>query len=285
MNSTQVRSPFEVLGLAPSADEGQITAMYRHLAKKHHPDAGGDAERFKEIQWAYEQLRDPANRDSWAQHAQAQHTEAVQDTYAQPHGASASRVADSAPGTDMPPWDGPWPWDMQYMSGAGVPCPPNLPGFAEPAHRDAQGCYKRAWPGLHYVALGVMAASWVFAWTKVAIAYCGASPRALYFTGGPVAYWLWLAVVMALAMPGVAACVRRLWVVALLALSSPLLLLVPLHRYDGWLNIAAALGAAVCAVGAWRLYSYARPWGHPYLLYLPRRAGQFGHPNRGTDAV
>jgi hypothetical protein len=38
-----------VLGVPPSANRADIEAAYRRLAKVHHPDAGGDAERFRII--------------------------------------------------------------------------------------------------------------------------------------------------------------------------------------------------------------------------------------------
>ena len=44
----------EVLGLERGADEEAISGAYRCLAKKHHPDHGGDVGEFKRIQEAYE---------------------------------------------------------------------------------------------------------------------------------------------------------------------------------------------------------------------------------------
>ncbi len=49
----------ETLGVSPGATEDEIKKAYRKLAMKHHPDRGGDAEKFKEIQHAYEQLTNP----------------------------------------------------------------------------------------------------------------------------------------------------------------------------------------------------------------------------------
>jgi len=54
------RDPYEVLGIEPEATKAEIRKAYRRLAKQHHPDANpGDAataERFKEVQQAYESL-------------------------------------------------------------------------------------------------------------------------------------------------------------------------------------------------------------------------------------
>ena len=50
------RSPhLELLGLQEGAGSQDIKRAFRRLAKRHHPDKGGDAERFKGLQAAYEQ--------------------------------------------------------------------------------------------------------------------------------------------------------------------------------------------------------------------------------------
>lgn len=49
-------NPYDLLGVSPDADDVVIEAAYRALAKKHHPDSGGDAEKFKTIKDAYEKL-------------------------------------------------------------------------------------------------------------------------------------------------------------------------------------------------------------------------------------
>ena len=45
-----------VLGLPPNATRQQIKRRYRALAKKHHPDKGGDQRQMKRIIAAYELL-------------------------------------------------------------------------------------------------------------------------------------------------------------------------------------------------------------------------------------
>lgn len=59
-----VRSAYDVLQVHPKADPETITAAYRSLAKRFHPDNGetGNADRMKEIVAAYEVLNDPHKR-------------------------------------------------------------------------------------------------------------------------------------------------------------------------------------------------------------------------------
>jgi curved DNA-binding protein len=56
--------PYKILGVEPGASEKDIKAAFKKLAKKHHPDVGGDEAKFKEINAAYSMLTDknPHNR-------------------------------------------------------------------------------------------------------------------------------------------------------------------------------------------------------------------------------
>ena len=54
---------YELLGVDKEATFDQIKKAYRKLAIKHHPDKGGDPEKFKEITNAYETLSDREKRD------------------------------------------------------------------------------------------------------------------------------------------------------------------------------------------------------------------------------
>ena len=57
---------YDILNVSRDADEKEIRRAYRRLARQHHPDVNpGDddaAERFKEINGAYEVLSDPDKR-------------------------------------------------------------------------------------------------------------------------------------------------------------------------------------------------------------------------------
>lgn len=48
---------YTVLGLRSEADWPEVKRCYRKLAATHHPDKGGDAQRFMEIRQAYECLK------------------------------------------------------------------------------------------------------------------------------------------------------------------------------------------------------------------------------------
>ena len=64
-----MRNYYEVLGVTPEADDGDIKGAFHGLAKTFHPDLNaGDAlaeRRFKEINLAYETLRDPKTRAAY----------------------------------------------------------------------------------------------------------------------------------------------------------------------------------------------------------------------------
>merc|ERR1719161_1605203 len=53
---------YKLLEVEKSATEPEIKKAYRKLAIKHHPDKGGDPEKFKEITRAYEVLSDSEKR-------------------------------------------------------------------------------------------------------------------------------------------------------------------------------------------------------------------------------
>ncbi len=60
-----MRNPFETLGVQTDASKEQIKKAYRKLAMEHHPDKGGDEDKFKEISEAYSVLSDDSKRHAY----------------------------------------------------------------------------------------------------------------------------------------------------------------------------------------------------------------------------
>jgi molecular chaperone DnaJ len=65
------RDYYELLGIAKGASADEIKKAFRKLAVKHHPDKGGDEAKFKEINEAYEVLKDPSKKQRYDQFGHA----------------------------------------------------------------------------------------------------------------------------------------------------------------------------------------------------------------------
>jgi molecular chaperone DnaJ len=65
------RDYYEVLGVGKSASADEIKKAFRKAAVEHHPDKGGDEAKFKEINEAYEILKDPSKRQRYDQFGHA----------------------------------------------------------------------------------------------------------------------------------------------------------------------------------------------------------------------
>ncbi|MFF1879378.1 DnaJ domain-containing protein [Leifsonia sp. NPDC058230] len=55
-------SPYEVLGVPASVTHEELRRAYRRLLRETHPDTGGTASRFQEVQLAWELIGDPEDR-------------------------------------------------------------------------------------------------------------------------------------------------------------------------------------------------------------------------------
>lgn len=61
---------YKILGVARDAPQDEIKRVYRRLARKYHPDVSKEAnaeDKFKEVQEAYEVLKDPEKRAAYNQ--------------------------------------------------------------------------------------------------------------------------------------------------------------------------------------------------------------------------
>jgi DnaJ-class molecular chaperone len=56
---------YSILGVNKNATEAEIKTAFKKLGLKHHPDKGGDEEKFKEINEAYSTLKDPQKRKQY----------------------------------------------------------------------------------------------------------------------------------------------------------------------------------------------------------------------------
>ena len=62
---------YKTLGVPRDASQEEIKKAFRKLARTHHPDAGGDEAKFKEINEAYEVLSDEKKRNLYDQYGTA----------------------------------------------------------------------------------------------------------------------------------------------------------------------------------------------------------------------
>lgn len=56
---------YEILGVNKNSSKDEIKKAYRNLVKIHHPDVGGNAEKFKQINDAYDVLSDDKKKSDY----------------------------------------------------------------------------------------------------------------------------------------------------------------------------------------------------------------------------
>lgn len=62
-----INNPYMTLGVGLNATKEEIRTAYRNMAKKHHPDAGGERGEFEKITLAHEVLMDDDRRTHFDQ--------------------------------------------------------------------------------------------------------------------------------------------------------------------------------------------------------------------------
>ena len=56
---------YQILGVNETASQDEIKKAYRKLAVEHHPDKGGDENKFKKISEAYDTIGDENKRSQY----------------------------------------------------------------------------------------------------------------------------------------------------------------------------------------------------------------------------
>jgi curved DNA-binding protein CbpA len=110
---SEARDPYEVLQVAPTADDAVLRAAYRALAQRFHPDiAGPDGEaRMRELNAAWEAIGTAERRAAYhrarreSEQAQSAGSTAATGSSGRP-GPSPTADARSAPPASAPPWTG-----------------------------------------------------------------------------------------------------------------------------------------------------------------------------------
>lgn len=82
---------YKTLGVSKSATADEIKKAFRKLARENHPDAGGDEEKFKEINEAYEVLSDEKKRKLYDQYGTANANQ-IPYSWGGPGGAGGTTV-------------------------------------------------------------------------------------------------------------------------------------------------------------------------------------------------
>lgn len=60
-----MKNYYDVLGVNENSSSAEITKAFKELAKKHHPDRGGDEAKFKEINEAHDTLKNSQKRHDY----------------------------------------------------------------------------------------------------------------------------------------------------------------------------------------------------------------------------
>lgn len=96
-----MNDPYEILQVHRKAEPEVIRAAYRALARKYHPDFGGDSARMVEIGEAFATLGDADRRTAYDAQASRTHTRRATDrksTVAAPNGLTERRGQDRVAG-------------------------------------------------------------------------------------------------------------------------------------------------------------------------------------------
>ena len=60
-----MKNYYDILGVSEDASNEQVKNAFKSIAKKEHPDRGGDEAKFKEANEAYDTLKDTKKRQEY----------------------------------------------------------------------------------------------------------------------------------------------------------------------------------------------------------------------------
>jgi len=89
---------YSILGAAKTASQDEIEQLYKRLAKRHHPDRGGDAEEMKAINEAYRVLGNAASRRAYDSRSQRSDASLSAVTVGPPLSPPSALLPDTVPG-------------------------------------------------------------------------------------------------------------------------------------------------------------------------------------------
>lgn len=88
---------YEVLGVREDATEAEIREAFRRLALEHHPDHGGDAERFRLVTRAHALISDPGARRAYNQRLALLRAKAARAQQTEEHGGRLDVIRRGGP--------------------------------------------------------------------------------------------------------------------------------------------------------------------------------------------
>jgi hypothetical protein len=147
-------TPYEVLGVSASASHDELRRAYRRLLRETHPDTGGSAVRFTEVQRAWELVGDPTDRAAFDRGESVPDNVGAASGGSAGHGFSATFTAPSPRGTAVRARTYGHPGGqarehylrlMREWVGRGQQLPhPNHPGLVRSAPREIRGLLAKA---------------------------------------------------------------------------------------------------------------------------------------------
>ena len=133
-------TPYEVLGVSPSASHDELRRAYRKLARETHPDTGGSSARFVAVQLAWERIGTPEDRAAYDRGRPSRTADEPHESWAAP--SARPRAQDTRPPARAYGHPGGWRRErflglMREWGGIGAPLPdPYDPALVRSAPRE-----------------------------------------------------------------------------------------------------------------------------------------------------